>query len=75
MAENDTNIIKPVDGLQNMAGLTPARRREQRKRRQDLNKENEQETEQTLDESVDEEIIDGECTENGNNQHIIDYRA
>ena len=75
MAENNTDIIKPVDGLQNIAGLTPARRREQRKRRQDLNKENEQESEQIVDESVDEEIVDGEVAEDANSHHIIDYRA
>ncbi len=36
MADNDYNIIKPVEGLQNIAGLTGAKRREERKRRQNL---------------------------------------
>ena len=33
MPDNDYNIIKPVETLQNVAGLTPAKRRKQKKRR------------------------------------------
>jgi hypothetical protein len=38
MADNDSSIIKPVEALQNIAGLTPARRREERRRRQNMQK-------------------------------------
>ena len=33
MADSDTNLIKPVQGLQNIAGLDPAKRRKDRNRR------------------------------------------
>jgi hypothetical protein len=33
MADYDTNLIKPVQGLQNVAGLAPAKRRKDRNRR------------------------------------------
>ncbi len=33
MADYDTNLIKPVQGLQNIAGLAPAKRRKDRNRR------------------------------------------
>jgi hypothetical protein len=46
MADKDLNIVKPVDGLQNIAGLTPARRREERKRRQNLHEKKQKESEQ-----------------------------
>lgn len=45
MENYDSNMIKPVEGLQNIAGLTPAKRREERKRRQQLHKENKQKNE------------------------------
>ncbi len=33
MADYDTDLIKPVQGLQNIAGLDPAKRRKDRNRR------------------------------------------
>jgi hypothetical protein len=33
MADYDTNLIKPVQGLQNIAGLAPAKRRKDGNRR------------------------------------------
>ncbi len=36
----DSNIIKPVDSLQNITGLAPTRRREQRKQKQNFNSDN-----------------------------------
>jgi len=35
MSDNDSNVIKPVDYLQNIAGLGSVRRREKRRRRGD----------------------------------------
>ena len=40
MADYDSNMIKPVDGLKNISGLTPVKHREERKRRQQLHHEN-----------------------------------
>ncbi len=43
MADYDTNLIKPVQGLQNIAGLAPAKRRKDGKgRRQSREKGKEQ---------------------------------
>ena len=82
MAEYDSNMIKPVEGLRSIAGLTPAKRREERKHRRQLNRENEEEKEQQLNESVDEQdVADSrkEPTENRSNRNPdgtgIDYCA
>jgi len=77
MADNDSNIIKPVEGLHNTAGLTPTKRREQRKRRQNLQKEEGQEPESAeagLNEPVDEQNL-SELNKKENNQNTIDYCA
>lgn len=74
MADNDYNIIKPVEGLQNIGGLTPAKRREERKRKQNLHEQNQEESEQELNGST-EEDLNNEITENEGDQHSIDYRA
>ena len=42
MADYDSNLIRPVKGLQNITGLTPARRREEGKRRQPFNQNEEE---------------------------------
>ncbi len=75
MADYDSNMIKPVEGLQNITGLTPAKRREERKRRQQLHKENKEE-----DESANgKEALSEEQTEKGNDSNPdsigIDYCA
>lgn len=75
MADKDYNIIKPVGGLQNIAGLTPTRRREQRKRRHDLHKENNEESEQELNGSIADKAVSSELTEDEEDQHSIDYCA
>ena len=81
MAENDSNIIRPVESLQNISGLHPVRRREQRRRRQNLpgESENEEKTEQEPNEPVETENAGGEPADNKNG-HVsdtakIDYRA
>ncbi len=80
MADNDSNIIKPVESLQNITGLTPARRREERKRRRNRHEqETEESAESELNESVDERTISTEFPEN-ESEHLaddagIDYRA
>ena len=76
MADYDSNIIKPVDNLQNVTGLAPTRRREQRSRRQKLNQDNPEEQEQQTNESVEEQVSE-DIRENENNPDdtSIDYRA
>ena len=75
MADYDSNIIKPVDNLQNVTGLAPTRRREQRSRKHQLNQENQ---EQQPDESVEEQAPEDsreKWNENNSDDSRIDYRA
>ncbi len=81
MADYDSNMIKPVEGLQSITGLTPAKRREKRKRRQ-LYKENEEKDEQQLNGSVEEQDEvnpSDEWAEDQDNQNSdstgVDYHA
>jgi len=74
MADNDSSIIKPVESLQNIAGLKPTKRREERKRRQNLQQQSNQEPEQEPDESVDQDTTN-KSAENENDQNTIDYCA
>ncbi len=82
MADYDSNIIKPVEGLQSITGLTPAKRRQERKRRQQLQQENEEKDEQQMNEAFEEQDMenpDEEWTENrgslDNDSNGIDYCA
>jgi hypothetical protein len=78
MADYDSNIIKPVDNLQNVTGLAPTRRREERSRRQQLNQENPEQQEKKPGESVDEQVPEDareKGNENNSNGNKIDYRA
>ena len=70
MADNNYNIIKPVESLQNIKGLTPARRRKERKHRQNPHEQNEEERKEELNGSSEKEL-----TENGAGRHSIDYCA
>ena len=77
MAEIDHNIIKPVDSLHNIGGITPAKRREERKKRQNLNKQKQEQRqldEDQLNESS-EENTDREIAGNDRDDHSIDYCA
>ena len=58
MADYDSNMIKPVEGLQSITGLTPAKRREERKRRQQLHQENKEKDEQQMDGSFEQQDMD-----------------
>lgn len=75
MPNNDYNIIKPVEGLHNIAGLTPAKRREERKRRQNMHAEHDEEAEQELNDSVEKQSAANAPTDNENDRHSIDYCA
>lgn len=75
MADNDSNIVKPVEGMQNITGLSPARRRQQRKRRQDLHEKGKQNPESAKG-GLDEKNQGDEPTESEHPDSLgIDYRA
>jgi hypothetical protein len=74
MADSDSNIIKPVESLHNIGGLTPAKRREERKRRQNWPEQENDEFEQQPDESVDEQDM-SDFDNNGDERNTIDYCA
>ena len=82
MADYNSNMIKPVEGLQSITGLTPAKRRDERKRRQQFQQENQDEDEQLMNESVEQQDKDDpseEWTEDRDNMNSgttgIDYCA
>ena len=73
MADYDSNLIKPVQGLQNIGGLSPAKRRKERKRRRQVPEESAE-----YDESMtEEETVLQEQVENTDEQNEsgIDYCA
>jgi hypothetical protein len=74
-ADNDANTIKPVDSLQNIPILTPTKRREQRKRRQQPARENIKLTEHGQSNLDDEPDLESEPTKNENDENTIDYCA
>jgi hypothetical protein len=82
MADYNSNMIKPVEGLQSITGLTPAKRRDERKRRQQLQQEGQDKDEQLMNESVEQQDKDDpseEWTEDRDNMNSgttgIDYCA
>jgi hypothetical protein len=75
MADYDPNIIKPVEGLQNVAGLVPAKGREQRKRRQHPRKENLESTQRERGKSADKQNPRNKIAKNENDRDAIDYCA
>ena len=78
MADNDYSIIKPVEGLENIAALDAVKRREERKRRKQMNEQKNEEDQQTID-SADEQIIDNKPAQNKNSENpdtnTVDYQA
>ena len=78
MADNDSNTIKPVEILQNIPVLTPAKRREQKKHRQQTHRENKEDSEQEQNSLVDEQDLGDEFNEDKNDRSAsggIDYCA
>jgi hypothetical protein len=73
MADFDSNMIKPVDNLQNIIGVAPARRREQRSRRQQLDFEKEQTDKEQVDENEKKNQHDDFDSDAGDS--VIDYCA
>ncbi len=82
MADYNSNMIRPVEGLQSITGLTPAKQRKKRKHQQQLDQENEEKDEQQMDESLEQQDMDKpdkELTENRDDlnpdSNGIDYCA
>jgi len=69
MADNDFSTIKPVENLQNVAGLTPTGQRQERKRRQNPLRSG-REPGGKPDKAEQEET-----PERDDDSHTIDYRA
>ena len=77
MAEIEHNIIKPVESLRNIGNITPAKRREERKKRQNLKEQNQEQrqlAEEQSDEST-EENIDRDIIAKDRDDNSIDYCA
>ena len=75
MADNNYNIIKPVESLQNIARLSPANRREERRRRRDLQRRKGQATQEELEDTADAEMPGEGVAEDASGKHSIDYCA
>ena len=76
MDNYDSNMIKPVDRLQNVTGMTPTRRREQRKQRQNYDSENnEQQNKQHNEENITQQIDASININNDGDDTKIDYCA
>ena len=71
MQNNDYNIIKPVENLQNVGAMTPIDKQAERKRRQNQAKQRRTTTSQ-LDEHQDEPF---DPVNNLGEEGSIDYRA
>lgn len=72
MADSDSNIIKPVESLQN---IPAAGRRENRKRRQQPHKLDKEYSEQEQNSSDDEQDLQSELEKKENDRNTIDYCA
>ncbi len=73
MADYDSNLIKPVESLRNVAGLAPAKRRKERGRRRQLPEESAEHDESvTDDETTSQEEIENPEDRNSDG---IDYCA
>jgi hypothetical protein len=77
MADNSYNLIKSVDNNQNVIGLTPAKSREERKKRQNMDKQQNRQQELAKDELNEpaKEKIDSKIAENDQDKRSIDYCA
>jgi hypothetical protein len=73
MPDNDFNIVKPVESLPNITGLTPANPRQERRRRQTAERKNRSTDNSTNDQS--RQTTNDSTTIDKNDEHSIDYRA
>lgn len=70
MADSDFNVIRPVEGLQSIQGLTPTRRRQERRHQQQPKGEQRDEPEEKHDQSAEPQAPAG-----NNGPHAVDYCA
>jgi len=75
MADYDSNLIKPVDSLKNVTGISPVKHREDRKRRQQLHHENEEKDESARGEETPPEEQAGNKRDINSDGIGIDYCA
>jgi len=75
MADYDSNLIKPVDGLKNITGISTVKHREDRKRRQQLHHENEEKDESARGEETPTEEQTGNKRDINSDGIGIDYCA
>jgi len=75
MADYDSDIIKPVQSLKNISGLTPVKHRKERKRRQQLHPENEEKDESARGEETPTEEGTGNESDINSDSIGIDYCA
>ncbi|UCC99974.1 MAG: hypothetical protein JSW66_08845 [Phycisphaerales bacterium] len=73
MADYESNLIKPVKSLQTITGLTPARQRDERNRRQQLHQEQDEQAKN--EENVPEKQIEDENDDKHRDGARIDYCA
>ena len=70
MADSDFNVIKPVESLQTIQGLSPMARQHEQKRRQKPPKEHREEPEEKQ-----EETTEPQARRDNDDPHSIDYCA
>ncbi|OHB85232.1 MAG: hypothetical protein A2Z38_00665 [Planctomycetes bacterium RBG_19FT_COMBO_48_8] len=75
MADYDSDMIKPVQSLKNISGLTPVKEHEERKRRQQLHHENEKKEESARGEETPPEEQGGNKSDINSDNIGIDYCA
>jgi len=71
MADSDLNIIKAVEALPSIQGLTPARQRQERRRREQPDEHSGSEP----DEELANEAADEQASGSPDDPHSIDYCA
>jgi hypothetical protein len=77
MADNNYNVIQPVESLQNIAGLTPVKQRKERdpqKKQKQHNRQQQQDQEQTPEDTF-EMKQDNTIGEPEKDTNSIDYCA
>jgi len=74
MADSNYNMIKPVESLQNVAGLTPVKERKERNRQKDQKEKSQKEHEQIPDEAI-QAKTGNETAGQQNDPNSIDYCA
>ena len=82
MAENDSNLIKPINSLHGIIGSKPVKQREGKKRRQHSDEHEdepkqqlEEETKQQLEDAIEQQNRNTEHGEKQNDSNSIDYCA